>query len=155
MRLLDREGPEDLAPEYAPKPLDERAWAQREVVLREGQGAFRVRVLDAYGRRCAVTGERSLPVLDAAHIQPYYGPAANHVQNGLVLRADLHRLFDGGYLTVTPEYRLEVSRRLKEEYENGKEYYRMNGLLLPNIPAAPSLKPSKTALEWHAANIFR
>src|SRR5437879_8256493 len=86
--------------------------------LREGQGAFRVRVLDAYGRRCSVTGERSLPVLDAAHIQEYLGPESNHVQNGLSLRTDIHRLYDEGYVTITPEFRFEVSKRLREEFEN-------------------------------------
>ena len=74
-----------------------------------------------------MTGENAVPVLEAAHIQPYMGPASNHLQNGLVLRSDLHRLYDAGYVTVTPDLRLEVSGRLREEFENGKAYYEMAG----------------------------
>ena len=53
---------------------------------RPGQGTFRLRLLNAYDRKCAITGEHALPVLDAAHIQRYLGPASNHPQNGIVLR---------------------------------------------------------------------
>ena len=59
----------------------------------EGQGPFRLRMLDSHGRR-AISGERTGPVLDGAHIQPYLGPRSNHVQNGLLLTTDLHALFD-------------------------------------------------------------
>lgn len=61
---------------------------------RLGQGAFRVVVTDAYGRRCAVTRERTLPVLEAAHIKPYSEGGIHDLPNGLLLRSDLHRLFD-------------------------------------------------------------
>jgi putative restriction endonuclease len=110
--------------------------------------------MDAYQWRCSVTTEHALPVLDAAHIQPYMGPASNHVQNGLILRTDLHRLYDGGYITVTPDHRLEVSRRLREEFDNGEEYYRMQGRSL-TLPDAAALKPSPAALLWHAEHVFR
>jgi putative restriction endonuclease len=110
--LLKGTLPAELVPAFEPVTEDERVRSELILARREGQGSFRVRVLDAYGRRCAVTGERSLPVLDAAHIQPYLGPASNHVQNGLSLRADIHRLFDVGYVTVTPDFRFEVSRTL-------------------------------------------
>src|SRR5271167_1536981 len=90
---------------------------------RLGQGAFRVLVTDAYERRCAVTGEKTLPVLEAAHIKPYALEGPHQVRNGLLLRSDLHKLFDLGYVTVTPALRLEVSSRLREEWHNGKEYY--------------------------------
>jgi putative restriction endonuclease len=142
-------------PAYAPTIVDERRRVEAVQVLREGQGAFRVRVLDAYDRRCAVTGERSLPVLDAAHIQPYLGPDSNHVQNGLSLRADIHRLYDQGYVTVTPQLRFEVSRRLREDYENGQVYYDLAGMQLRVTPKRRADRPSTAALEWHAANMFK
>ena len=69
---------------------------------RLGQGAFRVLVTDAYRRRCAVTGERTLPALDAAHIRPYGEGGEHAAPNGLLLRRDIHSLFDAGYVTVTP-----------------------------------------------------
>ncbi len=75
---------------------------------RLGQGSFRLMVTDAYGRRCAATGERTLPVLEAAHIRPYGGEGEHRLDNGLLLRSDLHKLFDRGYVTVTPEFRFEV-----------------------------------------------
>lgn len=99
----------DLAPNFVPAAADERTRVIAESIRREGQGAFRLRMLATYGWQCAVTREHAIPVLEAAHIQPYLGPASNHVQNGLVLRADLHRLYDTGYLTVTPELKLEVA----------------------------------------------
>jgi len=101
-----------------------------------------------------VTGEHARPVLDAAHIQPYLGPRSNHPQNGLLLRTDLHRLFDDGYVTVTPQLRLEVSGRLREEFDNGKAYYALHGkpILLPDDP---TLRPSAAALTWHNEHVYR
>lgn len=80
----------------------------RLVQPRLGQATFRIAVLDAYARACAVTEEHSLPALEAAHIRSYAHEGPHDVRNGLLLRADLHRLFDTGYITVTPELRLEV-----------------------------------------------
>lgn len=99
------------------------AWVQ----MRPGQGIFRSMVASAYRWRCAVTGERVLPVLEAAHIKPFGENGPNVVQNGLLLRADLHRLLDAGYVTLSPDYRLEVSRKVKGDYENGREYYSLQG----------------------------
>ncbi len=82
------------------------------VKLRLGQGSFRILVTDAYGRACAITEEHTLPALEAAHIKPYGDSGPHAVYNGLLLRSDVHRLFDKGYITVTPELRIEVSRRL-------------------------------------------
>ena len=59
-------------------------------------------VTDAYQRKCAVTGERTLPALEAAHIKPFAEGGSHNPQNGLLLRRDIHALFDGGYVTVTP-----------------------------------------------------
>jgi transposase-like protein len=75
--------------------------------------------LDAYDRRCAVTGKRTEPVLDAAHIQPYLGPRSNHVRNGLVPSKEFHTLFDLGYVTVDAGYRVHVSPRLRADWRNG------------------------------------
>jgi putative restriction endonuclease len=116
---------------------------------RLGQGAFRVLVTDAYTRRCAISGERTLPVLEAAHIRPYADRGAHQVSNGLLLRSDLHTLFDRGYLTVTPERRIEVSRKIKEEFENGREYYRYHGQSLLVCPADEQLQPAADLLAWH------
>lgn len=122
---------------------------------RLGQGAFRVLVTDAYQRRCAVTGERTLPVLEAAHIKPYALSGPHRIYNGILLRSDLHKLFDLGYVTVTPELRLEVSRRLKAEWENGREYYAYHGQELKFRPIERLHAPSPEYLTWHNENRFR
>ena len=153
--LVQNGEPAELSPDYVLQLDDQRMMASQEVALRQGQGAFRVRLLDAYGRRCAVTGERTLPVLDAAHITPYLGAISNHIQNGLVLRTDIHRLYDGGYVTVTPDLNFKVSTRLKDEFENGAVYYDLDGQPLVVIPEDRTKRPSREALEWHASNIFR
>ena len=70
---------------------------------RLGQSSFRLEVLAAYELRCAVTGERTLPVLEAAHIKPFSLVKAHSVDNGLSLRSDIHRLYDQGYVSVTPD----------------------------------------------------
>jgi putative restriction endonuclease len=121
---------------------------------RLGQGTFRIAVTDAYGRACAVTGEHSLPVLEAAHIRPYSDDGPHDISNGLLLRTDIHRLYDRGYVTVTPEHRFEVSRRLKDEFENGKTYYAMQGKII-HLPRAEAERPSREYLEWHARERFR
>jgi putative restriction endonuclease len=133
-----------------PKP---RYGAPTTVRPRLGQGAFRIVVTDAYSRRCAVSGERVLPVLEAAHIRPFGQGGAHEVQNGLLLRSDLHTLFDRGYLTVTPEHYIEISKRIHEEYDNGREYYALHGrsILLPRRPVDA---PTDDNLSWHNSNVF-
>ena len=123
--------------------------------VRIGQGAFRVLVTDAYSRRCAVSGEKTLPVLEAAHIQPYSISGLNATNNGLLLRADLHKLFDKGYITVTDKYNVEISRRIKEEFENGRDYYKYHGHQLVSLPNNYRDLPEKKILRWHNENIFR
>ena len=120
---------------------------------RLGQGTFRVAVTDAYRRACAVTGEHSLPALEAAHIKPYSLGGEHAVHNGLLLRSDIHRLFDKGYVTVTEDLCFEVSRRLKDDYENGRSYYPLHGRRVAT-PGDEAERPDRAALAWHAENVF-
>ena len=119
---------------------------------RLGQSGFRVTVMDAYGRRCAVTEEKTLPVLEAAHIRPYADGGGHEVGNGLLLRSDFHTLFDAGYLTIDTDYRLLVSKRLKDEFSNGRHYYEHHGSRVPNLPTRTDLLPSRPAIEWRNAS---
>ena len=121
---------------------------------RLGQGAFRVLVTEAYERRCAITGERTLPVLEAAHIKPYSETGPHVISNGLLLRSDLHILFDDGYVTVTEDMKVEVSKRIKEEFENGREYYQYRGKRLFKVPDALHEHPSSKFLRWHNEHTF-
>ena len=123
--------------------------------VRLGQGAFRVLVTDAYTRRCSITGEKTLPVLEAAHIQPYAESGPHFISNGLLLRSDMHKLFDGGYLTITNDLKIEISPRIKEEFQNGKEYYQYHGKDLLYLPNRDIDKPNEKYIEWHNTNIYR
>ena len=117
-------------------------------------GEMRSRIAGAYGRGCAVTEEHSLPALEASHIRPYASEGPHEIRNGVLLRADLHRLFDTGYATVTPDLRLEISERLREDYQNGRSYYPLHGSRL-KVPTADLHRPDKAFLEWHNRHIFR
>jgi putative restriction endonuclease len=121
---------------------------------RLGQGAFRVLVTDLYSRRCAVTQERTLPALEAAHIRPYSDGGEHVPQNGMLLRRDIHSLFDSGYVTVTPNFHFEVSRRIREEFDNGKHYYALHGTSIV-VPESVSQRPDAGALRWHNEHCFR
>ena len=118
------------------------------------QGAFRTLVTDVYHRRCAVTGERSLPALEAAHVKARAADGPNQTQNGLLLRADIHRLFDDGYVTVDPGLRFVVSPRLREEFENGRAYYAFGGKPLVNLPDRQTDRPLREFIEWHNAEVY-
>ena len=121
---------------------------------RIGQGTFKVMVTEAYHRRCAITGEKTLPALEAAHIKPYSRNGPHLTSNGLLLRRDIHTLFDRGYITVNEDYRIEVSKRIKEDYGNGREYYALHGKMLAEIPDRPEERPSKQFLLWHNENVY-
>jgi putative restriction endonuclease len=121
---------------------------------RLGQGAFRVLVTDIYRRRCVITRERTLPALEAAHIRPYGDGGEHEARNGLLLRRDIHSLFDAGYVTVTPDLHFEVSRRIREEFDNGKHYYAYHGQGI-EPPEDMSQSPDPGALAWHNEHRFR
>jgi putative restriction endonuclease len=131
----------------------ERYGAPMLVRPRLGQGAFRVAVTEAYGRACAATGEHSLPALEAVHIRPFAKDGPHEVPNGLLLRADLHRLFEQGYVTVSPSHVLEISDRLRTDYQNGRTYYPLNGRRI-SLPASIHDRPSAELLQWHNDNVF-
>lgn len=134
-------------------PTAARYGAPQIVAPRLGQGTFRVGVTDAYERSCAVTGEHSLPALEAAHIRSYASDGPHEVRNGVLLRADLHRLFDKGYVTVTPDLRLEVSGRLHADYRNGRSYYPFHGRRL-RPPRLERDLPATEYLAWHNEHVY-
>jgi putative restriction endonuclease len=134
----------------APAP---RYGAPTVVHPRLGQGTFRIAVTDAYGRACAVTNEHSLPALEASHIRSYREEGPHLVSNGILLRADFHKLFDRGYITIAPDMRLEVSDRLREEFENGRSYYPFKGQDVRR-PNSSGDHPNEEFLEWHRSECY-
>lgn len=123
--------------------------------VRLGQGAFRILVTDAYTRRCSITGEKTLPVLEAAHIKPYAESGPHFISNAILLRSDMHKLFYCGYLTITNDHKIEVSSKIKEEFQNGKEYYQFHGKDLMFLPNRDMDKPNVKYIDWHNSNIYR
>ena len=146
--------PEEIMEPFQLADADERKFAIAKVGKREGQGAFRTQLLQAYGGQCAITGEHTEIVLDAAHIQPYLGPRSNHVQNGLLLTKEFHALFDAGYVTVTPDYEVRVSSRLRSDWDNGHRYYPVDGKRLVVVPKMEGMRPNLEVLEWHGERRF-
>jgi len=121
---------------------------------RLGQGLFSLAVRDAYEGACAVTHEHSMPVLEAAHIMPYGRGGEHRIDNGLLLRRDLHRLYDRGYVTVTPDYVFRVGDSLREEFKNGRSYYDLNNAKIA-VPAQERWRPSKVLRDWHRQEVFK
>jgi len=123
---------------------DQRQKVIATIVRRQGQGSFRSALLQAYGSRCAMTGSSVADVLEAAHIHPYRGVATNTPSNGLLLRADVHTLFDLYLISVEPKSRrLQVAPSLL-----ATEYETLNGSKLAE-PAEERQAVSEELLKWH------
>lgn len=123
---------------------DARLWTMRTVAQRRGQPLFRARLLDAYGGRCAITGCSAVEVLEAAHVLPYRGQHTNRVDNGLLLRADLHTLYDCGLLWITPENTVALAPSLLST-----DYTVFQGKPL-HLPTSASCRPNPAHLAEHA-----
>jgi putative restriction endonuclease len=152
---LERSGARAWQPEWIPEAFERHRHGQPQLIMpRLGQGSFRLAVVDAYGGGCAITGEHSLPALEAAHIRPYSVGGTHELPNGLPLRRDLHRLFDLGYVSVQPDGKFLVSPRLREEFANGHTYYALEGQRLRQ-PDKPDAAPDKGLLAWHSEVVFQ
>jgi putative restriction endonuclease len=123
------------------------------ITPRLGQGAFRIAVTEAYGRQCAISDGKVLPALDAAHIRPYGDGGAHARSNGILLRKDIHCVFDAGYATIDTDYRFVVSNKVKEVFDNGNEYRRLHGKTL-RLPNRPADRPDPKLLRWHNDHRF-
>lgn len=131
-----------------PAPAEgERRRVLREIADRRGQGAFRSGLLEIYGWRCAISGSECLEVLEAAHIVPYAAGGATDWRNGIILRSDLHTLFDLRLITVDSSGVIHVSHSIESF-----EYRRYHGRQAA-LPKTPGLRPTKSALRAHAASL--
>lgn len=134
------------ADRYDPKPGEDlRVTSLRAIKTRQGQPEFRRRLLSAYLSRCAITGTRAIPVLEAAHIDPHRGPHTNKVPNGLLLRSDVHTLFDSFLITIGIDHTVLVSISLQ-----GTEYAELAGKPI-STPVADEDRPDDGALARHRA----
>jgi putative restriction endonuclease len=130
---------------FDPRDYDhKREIRVQAMTVRHGQGRFRSQILQAYDHRCAFTGSAAVPALDAAHIVPYGGRQTNHPTNGLLLRADVHKLFDLGLMAVdTSNWTEIVSPELAST-----EYAELHGKTLL-LPRHNSVRPNVEALDMH------
>ncbi|WP_437800589.1 HNH endonuclease [Sorangium sp. So ce693] len=135
----------DATGEFDPAGVqDARAKTISAIVRRRGQPAFRRKLIEAYDGCCAVAGCALLALLDAAHIIAYQGPDTNHPQNGLLLRTDIHTLFDLGLLAVDTESMSVITAKAL----TGSDYASLAGTPLRQ-PRDRALYPSKPALDRH------
>ncbi len=130
---------------FDPKGVpDARDRVYASIVRRRGQSKFRDALIAAYGGKCAITGSDVVDVLEAAHVHPYRGAETNVTANGLLLRADIHTLFDLYLISVDPETRkVCVAPRLA-----GTTYGELHGAALHN-PSGSQHVVSQAALAWH------
>jgi predicted restriction endonuclease len=145
---LERESREvDVKQPFDPTSIEDgRRRTLRQIAQRQGQRAFRKSLIQAYRGRCAITGTSVLQTLEAAHIYPYRGKETNDVTNGLLLRADLHTLFDLGLITLdTGSYSVLVAESLRDS-----AYWDLQGQAI-ELPVREEQRPSKEALDWHRA----
>lgn len=126
--------------------IDGRRRIVASIVQRQGQPRFRAELLDAYDGRCAITGYDAVEALEGSHILPYHGPATNHLSNGLLLRADLHTLFDLGLFAIESSG-MEV---LIAPPLRGTRYAELAGAKL-RLPSNEAAQPSVPAIDHHRA----
>lgn len=136
--------------EFSPvDQFDARNKILREIVVRRGQPKFREELIDAYGAKCAITGCGVLPILEAAHITPYLGPATNLKGNGILLRADIHLLWDLGLIAIHPD---DNAVAINENIADAS--YRLLQGKTPFIPDSEDSRPSIAALR-HQWELFQ
>lgn len=135
------------SPGFRPDPeKDARHRVVRSVIQRQGQPRFRQELLHIYRNSCAVTGCRVVPVLEAAHITPYLGSHTNEMSNGILLRADIHSMWDLGLIAVHPESRTVSVRATVIGFD--PMYGSLQGMQVRE-PIPISFRPSTESLQAH------
>lgn len=146
VEVRSEEEPDDtLSSAFDPSSItDARTKTLTAIAVRRGQQKFRKALIAAYGSACAVTGDNVVEVLEAAHIVGYLGDETNHIQNGLLLRADIHTLFDLRRLSIDPRTRTVV---LHSNLREGP-YANLHGTEV-KLPSDKHRQPSEKALLDH------
>jgi putative restriction endonuclease len=140
----------DIEPDVVPAQFGD-AYLTRG---RLGQSGFRLQILKNYENTCVFTGEHTLPVLQAAHIRPVSTFRNNAITNGILLRADVHILYDQGLVGIDQDYKLRVSPAIREQYLNGVNYYAHDSQSVRKLPDIPTHRPNRDHLAWHMENVF-
>lgn len=125
----------------------------KAVVARIGQGAFKAMVSEAYKHHCALTGDKVRPVLEAAHIKSFASGGEYRLDNGILLRSDMHTLYDRGYISFDVDARLMVSPQLRQRFGNGDWLYARVGQAI-TVPERAVDRPNPDFLTWHHERVF-
>lgn len=140
---------EDLETLRSADMEDAREKVSATIIRRQQQDRFREKLLCAYDERCAVTNVGICEVLQAAHIVSYRGARSQKTRNGILLRSDIHLLYDSNLLTITPEdYRIKISRRLEGSIYEELEDKRIR------LPEDKTLRPQDELLEVHSKEFW-
>jgi putative restriction endonuclease len=149
--------PEAIAPRHSFPGLaaEPQAGYGAEIPVRPriGQGTFRINVARAYQNECVLSETRVTPALEAAHIKPFALSQSHAIQNGILLRKDIHSVFDAGFATFDEQRRFVVSPQVKIIFNNGHEYRRLHGKCMRD-PINLDWLPSQEFLAWHRENKY-
>jgi putative restriction endonuclease len=146
-------GHSDSADEVVQAVLGKIRGQAKSVVARIGQQAFKAMVSEAYGHHCALTGDKVRPVLEAAHIRSYSSGGEYRLDNGILLRSDMHTLYDRGFISFDLEVRLMVSPQLRERFGNGDWLYARAGQSI-SLPERVVDRPNPDFLQWHHEKVY-
>ena len=135
---------------FEPKNInDARKKIFQYIAYRQGQSKFRATLLENYKMKCSITNCDVPAALEACHIYPYMGPKTNHPQNGIILRADIHSLYDQGLIYFDENYIVHLHGKLKIS----SQYKYLDGVPLKNVPKDKEKKPSIDAIKYKLKEI--
>jgi putative restriction endonuclease len=132
---------------------------ERETIIKQrvNQNFFRSTILSSYNLKCCITGLSISEFLVASHIKPWKADELNRLNphNGLCLNSIHDKAFDKGFITVTPDYKIKVSKcfndfKKDEAVPDFFLKYENQSIILPD-----RFLPSKEFLDWHYTNLFK
>ncbi|WP_294218876.1 HNH endonuclease [uncultured Chryseobacterium sp.] len=130
---------------------DDRKKIAIQIHARRGQKKFRKKLLDVYEGKCAVTGCEIIEILEAAHIYSFKGSETDKIPNGILLRSDIHTLFDLGLISINPQnYFVQISSKMVKD----KYYSNLLSNVKITLPNRHEDYPSQDSLQYHFENIF-
>lgn len=132
---------------------------ERETIVKQrvNQIFFRSTILSSYNQKCCITGLSVSDFLVASHIKPWKDDEINRLNphNGLCLNSIHDKAFDRGFLTITPDYKIKVSKYF-DDFKKDEAVpdfflkYENQSILLPD-----RFLPSKEFLDWHNTYLFK
>lgn len=123
---------------------DARKKINQSIVIRQGQSKFRNKLLENYSYKCAISECDVISTLEACHIYPYMGPLTNNLSNGIILRSDLHTLYDRKKICIDKNYKVILSDELLIS-----DFYKIFNNKTINIPNNKNYVPNLTSINFN------